>query len=148
MGEDTLPVPPVREVVVGPEVAEAEFNRFADAMDLDVDENAMDVEDRASFSKHKRRLTRAIEQGILVINDDGEAVLTPGNKSSAYTDPITFHERTGAALMAMDGKKAGQDVRKMYAVMGELAKVHPSVFSRLAGSDIKICESLFVLLMD
>lgn len=130
------------------EVAEQEFARFADAMDLDVDTSKLDAEDLAAFNKQRERIIRAMEVGALVINENGEAVYTPQRPTSQHKDPITFHERTGASLMAMDGKKKGQDVAKTYAVMADMCRVHPKVFAGLAGVDIKVCEALFALLMD
>jgi len=133
---------------VAKEVAEQEFNRFAEEMDLDLDTSAMDAEDLTAFNKQKNRIVRAIERGHLVINENGEAVYTPTNNRSKHADPITFHERTGASLMAMDGKKKGHDVAKTYAVMADMCKVHPNVFAGLVGTDVKVCEALFALLMD
>lgn len=130
------------------EVATGEFERFIESMDLYFDTNEMDAEDQTSFNKSKNRLIRSIQKGDLVINDDGEAVFTPANKKSRHKDPITFHERTGASLMAMDGKKKNHDVAKTYAVMADMANCHPKVFAGLMGNDVKICENLFVLLMD
>ncbi len=130
------------------EVAEHEFDRFVECMDLDVDTAGMDSEDLTAFTKQKNRIIRQIERGALVINDEGEAVYTPQNKGSKHTDAITFHERTGASLMAMDGKKKGHDVAKTYAVLADMCKVHPSVFAGLKGTDVKVCEALFALLMD
>lgn len=137
-----------KENVVAREVAEEEFDRFADEMDLDLDTSSMDAEDLTAFNKQKNRLVRAIERGSLVINENGEAVYTPQNAGSKHHDPITFHERTGASLMAMDGKKKGHDVAKTYAVMADMCKVHPSTFAGLKGTDVKVCEALFALLMD
>ena len=133
---------------VAKEVAEQEFERFAEEMDLDLDTSSMDAEDLKAFNKQKNRIIRAIERGHLVINENGEAVYTPNNNRSKQGDPITFHERTGASLMAMDGKKKGHDVAKTYAVMADMCKVHPNVFAGLAGTDVKVCEALFALLMD
>ncbi len=130
------------------EVAEAEFARFADAMDLDLETADMDAEDLTAFKRQKNKILRAIQRGNLVFNDNGEAVYTPSNARSKYTDAITFHERSGASLMAMDGKKKGHDVAKTYAVLADMCKVHPSVFAGLVGQDVKICEALFALLMD
>lgn len=130
------------------ETAQLEFERFIEAMDIDADTSMMDAEDLAAFNKQKGRLIRAISSGALVINDDGEAVYTPSNSKSRYKDPITFHERTGASLMAMDGKKKGHDVRRTYAVMADMCKVHENVFAGLVGVDIKVCEAIFALLMD
>ena len=130
------------------EMAEQEFDQWAEAMDLDLDTADMDAEDLTAFSKQKRRIVRAVQKGALVFNDDGEAVYTPQNAKSKHQDAITFHERTGAAVMAMDGKKKGHDISKTYAVMGGMCKAHPSVFAGLVGIDGKICEAIFALLMD
>lgn len=130
------------------ETANTEFDRFADEMDLDLDVSAMDQEDLTSFNKMRNRLIRSMQRGDLVINESGEAVFTPSRPGSKYKEAITFHERTGASLMAMDGKKRGHDVAKTYAIMGDMCGIHPKSFAMLAGSDIKICESIFALLMD
>ena len=130
------------------ESATNEFDRFTNAMDLDLDTSDMDAEDLTQFNKLKKRIIQAIQNGSLVVNDDGEAVYTPRNARSKYTDAITFHERTGASLMAMDGKKKNHDVSKTYAVMADMCKVHPSVFAGLVGIDGRVCEALFSLLMD
>ena len=130
------------------EVAEVEFERFADAMDIDTEIADMSSDDQAGFMKHKRVVMRAIQYGNLRINENGEAEYTPFRPNSQYKDTLVFHERSGASLMAMDGKKQGQDVAKMYAILADMCKVHPSAFSKLVGTDIKVCESLFALLMD
>jgi len=130
------------------ETAALEFYNFAESMDLDVDLTGMDAEDVAAFNKQKTRIIRAIQKGDLVFNDNGEAVYTPSHDRSKHREAITFHERTGASLMAMDGKKKGHDVAKTYAVMADMCKVHPAVFAGLVGTDVKVCEALFALLMD
>ena len=134
------------ENIIPQEVAEADFDRFVEAMDLFVDPAFMDDEDRTAFEKQKHRLVNAMMIGALSINENGEAVYTP--RRSDYKDPITFHERTGASLMAMDNKKKNQDIAKTYAVMADMTNTHPGVFSKLKGSDIKTCEAIFALLMD
>lgn len=138
----------MREEKVSLEQAELEFENFAEAMDLDDDTARMDDDDRTGFEKQKRRITRAVQYGALVFNDDGEAVYTPQHRRSGHKEPITFHERTGASIMAMDGKKKGHDAAKMYAVLAEMCKVHPKVFAGLVGEDVKVCEAIFAFLMD
>lgn len=125
--------------------AEAEFDRFLEAMDIIADTSEMDEEDLTGFRKQKNRVVKALQGGHLVINDDGEALYTPWRTSVGQ---LHFHERTGASIMAMDGKKKGHDVKKMYAVMGDLCKVETKLFAGLKGPDIKTCEALFALLMD
>lgn len=138
----------ITENLIAPEVAEQDFDRFVEAMDLDLDPAAMDEEDLTAFNKQRSKILRAIERGHLVVNEKGEAVYTPFNTRSKVRDPLTFHERTGASLMAMDGKKKNQEVAKTYAVLADMCKVHPNVFAGLVGTDVKVCEALFALLMD
>lgn len=133
---------------IAPEVAEAEFDRFVEEMDLDLDTSHMDAEDLTAFNKQKRRITTAIERGALVINENGEAVYKPQNSKSNYQEAITFHERTGASLMAMDSKKKGHDAAKTYAIMADMTKLHPGTFAGLMGTDVKTCEAIFSLLME
>ncbi len=130
------------------EVAEKEFERFAEAMDLDLDPSLMDNEDLTAFNKQKRRLIRAIEKGSLVFNEAGEAEYTPVNDRSKHKETLIFRERSGASLMAMDSKKKNHDVAKSYAVLADMCGVPQNVFAGLVGVDVKICEALFALLMD
>ena len=134
------------ENVVAPEMAEKEFDRFVDEMDLDVDTSIMDEEDRTSFDKQKRRIIKAMCNGSLIINENGEAVYAP--QRSNMEKVITFHERTGASMMAMDNKKKNHDIAKTYAVMANMTNEHPGTFAKLKGTDIKVCEALYALLMD
>lgn len=130
------------------EQAEQEFNQWAEAMDLDLDETLMDEDDMRGFMRQKKRILKAVQNGSLVFNDDHEAVFTPQHRNSKTKDPITFHERTGASLMAVDRKKKGHDVARMYAVLADMCNTAPQTFAGLAGEDVKVCEALFALLMD
>lgn len=134
--------------VVDKQTAEAEFERFVDAMDLDLDTSGMDAEDLTAFNKQKNKILQAIQRGHLVINEKGEAEYTPCRPGSIHKEAITFHERTGASLMAMDGKKKNCEVAKTFAVMANMCRVHQSVFAGLVGTDDKVCQALFALLMD
>jgi len=134
------------EIRVATEVAEQEFERFLESMDILIDPTKLDAEDLTAFNKQKQKIVWSIERGYLIINEEGEPVYTPWKTENI--DAITFHERTGASLMAIDGKKKGHDVAKTYAMMADLTGTHPSVFAKLRGMDIKVCESLFNLLMD
>lgn len=130
------------------ETALNEFERWTNSMDLDVDTSGMDEEDLTAFNKQKNKIIRSLELGSMIINDSGEAEYTPRNARSRVKDPIVFRERSGASLMAMDGKKKGYNVTKTYSVLADMCNVHPSVFSGLIGTDIKVCEAVFALLMD
>lgn len=127
------------------EVAEQEFNRFVEAMDLDVDPADMDAEDKKGFEQQKDRIIAAVQSGSLVINDTGEPVFTPQRTEGA--EAITFHEPTGASLMAMDRKKKTEDIGKLYASMGEITKTHASTFSKMKMPDLKVCIAITTLFL-
>ena len=143
---DLKTLPPAGQVAtkkIALEVAEQWFDNWAEAMDLDLDEQFMDEDGIQTFGKIKRRLIKVICDGKLTFNDDGEAVYKPKNMEA-----ITFPECNGAAIMAMDGKKKGHDVEKLYAVMADSCGVPRGTFSKLKGIDWKITTSIFNLLMD
>jgi len=133
---------------VARDVALNEFDRFADMMDLDLNESIMQDEDRAELAKQKNRVVKEIMNGSLVINEIGEAVYMPRHERSVYKEPITFHEHTGASIMAIDGKNHKARVAATHAIMGDMCNVNPLVFAGLVGPDYKICTALFALLMD
>jgi len=136
------------KIKINAELAGVEFERWAEAMDLDHDAEVMDEDDRKSFDRQKRRIVREIMRGSLVINENGEAEFTPRNPESKYTETIVFHERTGASIMALDRYKKDQAAAKTYAMLGDICRVPPKTFSGLVGNDCKVCEALFALLMD
>ena len=120
---------------VAKEVAEAEFDRFVKSMDLDVDPSDMSEEDKEAFQQQKDRL----------INDDGEPVFTPQRTKDA--DTLTFHEPTGASLMAMDRKKKSEDIGKLYAAMADMTRSHASTFSKMRMADLKVCMAITTLFL-
>jgi hypothetical protein len=133
---------------IDPETAERDFERWADNHRLDLETELMDDEDLDGFKKQKRKVILAIMRGDLVINANNLAEYTPYHKDSVRQEPIIFNDRSGASMLAGTNIKKDDDGKKAYAVMGDMCKVHPSVFASLHGDDIKVCEALFALLMD
>jgi len=133
---------------VAHEVALAEFDRFADMMDLDLDESLMQDEDRAELAKQKKRIVKEICNGSLVVNELGEVVFTPRHARSKYKEPLTFHEQSGASIMAIDSKSHKARVGAVHAILGDMCGVNANVFASLVGSDYKVCTAIFALLMD
>lgn len=133
------------ESKVALEVAEQEFSRFVELMDLDVETSGMDEEDRKSFEQQKHRILVAIQAGALIINEAGEPVYTP--QRSSGTGPITFYEPTGASLMAMDRRKKGEDVSKLYAIMSDITKTHVSTFAKMRIADLKVCQAVLTFFL-
>ena len=128
---------------VAEEVAEEEFKRFAESMYLDIDPKGMDDEDKKGLEAAKRTFVRAVMDGSLVVNEKGVPIFTPRMNEGAK--PLTFNEPTGAVFIAMDGKKSGHDVARLYASLAELTGVNPSTFAKMAERDLRVCRSIFTL---
>lgn len=129
---------------VATKLAEEEFGKFIEAMELDVDPDGMDDEDKASFVSAKRVILKCIESNHLVVNEDGEPVYTPrkGDKS-----PITFHEPTGASYMAMDQKKKNHDMTKLYSVLADMTEEPIQRFAKMKARDTKVCQAIIGLFL-
>lgn len=133
------------EMVVDREVAESEFDRFCEAMDLDVDPAGMDDGDKRSFESARRQLIKAICAGHLAVDEQGQPVYTP--RVGPACDPITFYEPSGASLMAMDQKKKGHDVAKLYATMADMTRQPLVRFSKMKERDLKVCRAVTLLFL-
>jgi len=131
------------EPKVSQEVADAEFDRFAEAMDLDVDTSRMDTEDVETFKTSRRRVTDAIMRGSLAIDDAGQPVYQP----LAGGDAITFYEPTGATFMAMDGKKKDHDFERTFSLLADMTRQLPKRFATMKQRDLKLCRTILGLFL-
>ncbi len=135
----------MKEFKIDAETAESEIERFAEAMDLDLDTSKMDEEDRKAFDQQKRVLTLSIQKGNLIINDKGEPVFTPTMGDNL--DPLTFYEPDGASFMTMDKMKKNADVAKMFGIMADMTKTHSKVFAKMKNRDSKVCQAIVTLFL-
>ena len=127
------------------EVAENEFDRFTELMDLDVNTEGMSADDKRDFTLQRSRIIEVIQSGSLTVNEDGCPVYIPRMKDDA--SPITFYEPTGASYMAMDRKKLGEDMAKLFATMADMTKTSSGLFSKMKGRDLKICMAITTLFL-
>lgn len=131
-------------VKVAREVAEQEFNRFCDAMDVDRNTSRMPDEDAKEFNEVKAILLDALQIGVLQIDDEDCAVVYP---KKGGIKQIKFNELCGADYVAMDNKKDTQSFAKMFAMMGSITKLPPATFSKLKKFDAKVCLSIAKLFL-
>lgn len=136
-----------KEVKIVWEVAENDFKNWCEDQDIDDDVKTMDEDDQKGFENSKRRIIRAVIAGHLIFNDDGLAEYTPHREKSSFKDTLTFHEYTGGDLSAgLDGNKKNQNVKATYKTMAKVCKCRSIVFDKMAGPDLKVCQSIFMLL--
>lgn len=131
---------------ISKEVAESEFNRFTEKMDLDVNTEGMSADDKRDFTIQKDRLVRSIMGGSLTIDEAGQPTYTP-QRAGGEVNPIIFYEPTGASYIAMDRKKVGEDMGKLFATMADITQTSSGLFSKMKNADLKVCMSITTLFL-
>jgi hypothetical protein len=129
------------------EVCEAEFERFAEAWDLDTDVATMEEEDRDSFRTVKRRITRAIGNGSATVNDDGSLTYAFRFSSIEGTESLTFRVPSGNAILQWDRYKERQSIHKLNSFLGNMTSSSPAIFAKIDGRDIKVCQAVAQLFL-
>lgn len=129
------------------ETAEVEFQRFVDAMHLDVDTESMDADDAKSFRPLKKKIIKALCNGSLVINEQGEPIYTPVNSDN--NEPIQFYKMDGSQLMTPSSNGSDQNqMKKLFSIMQSITKKPTGYFSKLAvNPDVKICMAITTLFL-
>jgi len=132
---------------INPEMAEAEFKRWADVWDIDDDLDDMDLEAKEDFNGHKRRITKAIKKGRAFISDDGSTVTYNLIEPVAETSKIEMRIPKGDSWLLMDKYKEKQQFHKFNAFMSASSKVYPKIFSSMDGRDLKFFQSVTALFL-
>lgn len=145
MSEETPRTPPVVVDKIDAETAEQELKRFTDAMELDLDVEGLDDNDRKDTENSVRLVIKNICSGDLVINSNDLPEYTP--KRSTRTEAIVFKEPTGATLMAIDKKKDTAKVAQIHALLGSITGNSEKVFANMAHSDVKVCSAVLMLFL-
>lgn len=126
-------------------VAKKEFDRWAEAWDVDTAREHMDEDDRKGFDNMRHRIERAIMAGRLVVSEDGSVVeqaLLGGDKNK-----IVYQIPTGAAWLTMDQHKEKQGMHKIFSYLAAMSKQPSRYFSNMDGRDIKVAQDIAVLFL-
>ena len=133
-----------KETKINKEMAEAEFQRWCDAMDIETDAEFFEEEDDiSSFKKNKSKVVRSIMDGSTIINDEGLLVYTTRRKEKQKT--YTFNEFYGSILISMEKIEGGN--ARMFTGCGEITQTSQGDFSSMKGSDLALSQAVFILLM-
>lgn len=136
------------EAKVAREVAEAEFEKWVKAMGLSrkLDPDKLDDEDRKDLAKNRGTILDAIEDGPLVVNEEGEFEYTPqiGVGDSKDRTPVRFYEPDGACLMQMDQAKQDALVHREFKLLAAVTKRTSNYFAKMKNRDLDICKAILV----
>lgn len=130
---------------INPDMAESEFQRFAEAWDIELDLEGFSSEDKDEYDTQKRRIIRAIMKGRAFISDEGLTVTYELIQPIAETSKIEMNIPKGDAYLAMDKFKEKQGIHKLNAFMAASSKVNPKIFSSMDGRDLKFFQAVTTL---
>lgn len=133
--------------VVDKQTALDDLDRFAEEMGLDLDTSSMDEEDIKSLDKLKGQLVKAMQDGHLVIDGEGQAVFTPSHPKSKDIGQLIFKEPRASSFMSMDRTKKNQDFKKLNMLIAEMVGQDVAVIGRLYNRDYKIVQAIVMLFL-
>lgn len=128
------------------EVAEEDFERFADAWDLDIDIGTMTEEDAEDFAAQKRKIIRQIVQGRAAVNESGNIVYRLFEPVGTLSE-VTLTRPRGRAYMDMDKAKEGKNVTKFTNLIAASIRQIPMIISRMDGVDVKFLQAVYTLFL-
>lgn len=130
----------MKDYKITKDVALEDFDRWASAWRIEIDEAELNEEDKTSFEDQKSKIVRAVQNGYLTISEDGTELVLDTNKGA-----VTFKEPTGAAYLATDQHK--KDMASSFAYMGAMTGRPAKFWSDVRGADIKIAQAVTSLFL-
>lgn len=112
---------------VAKEVAEVEFARMCQLARVDTDDSEWSEDDKVEWSEQKAALMKLIQNGTLLVADDGRPTLCG----------LTFNGPTGADVMVVGSGKTPTD--GMIAAMAQMCGVDRGAFAKLHAKDYYSC---------
>lgn len=123
------------------EVAQKEFERWANAWRIEIEESELSEEDQESFNEQRRKVVKAIEKGYLTVSEDGAELVLDTDKG-----PVTFSEPKGAAYLSMDQHK-NKNMASSFGFMGSMTGTPAKFWSSVRGADVKIAQAITALFL-
>ncbi len=119
-------------------IYEDEFNRWAEAWEIDPDTDDMTQLDRDDFNIQKSQIIKAMKKGRMKYNDETEAMEYTVSRSSVTMDkPICMKRSKGSTYISMDKYKDREGVHKTFSMMASMCGVPVAILSNLDGIDLK-----------
>ncbi len=126
--------------------AKEEFEAWLELMDMHPDPARMDPDSLSGFRDLSTTITRALEQGHLVTNAEGnfelqlktqKAAKDGGNRSLGT---LVFYEPSGLAARQMDKGKG--DMAKLYQFAAAMTKSDPALLDEMLERDLRVVRAI------
>ena len=129
-------------------IYEDEFNRWAEAWEIDPDTDDMTQLDKDDFKVQKAQIIKAMKKGRMKYNDETDAMeYTVSRSEIDMTKPISMKRPKGSTYISMDKYKDREIVHKTFYVMAEMCGIPVAVLSKLDGIDIKPIQAVATIFL-
>lgn len=126
------------------EVAEEEFDNFAEAWDIENDTASMTEEDLASYNKQKRAVVNAMMKGYVTIDDEANLIHKLRSPIGDITE-LKYSIPTGEVYTAIS--KAKKNSNLIFVTLSKMTGKHSSVFDKMNGLDAKFAVGVATLFL-
>ncbi len=118
------------------EVANAEFERWAESNELSIDTSTFDQDELKSFEAFRQKFIARMQKGQLVVEDDGDLLFTP----KGSTEQLRFNEPTGMLLSAR--MKNDDDTQAARRMLAQWTGAKPATFAEMPLRDFTFCSEI------
>lgn len=129
------------------EVAEQEFESWAEAWEIDTDQDDFDEDELASFKSLKKKIVKAIMLGRAVVLNDGEEIQYTLKNARGEISQFLLVMPLGNAYTAMDKHKAAEYNKKQNQYIAAMIKQPPALLTKLSGIDLKFLQAVSSLFL-
>lgn len=129
------------------EVAEAEFERFIDAWEIDADVDTMSLEDAKSFEQQKRKIIIQLKRGRARVTENGD-ILYELKKPVGRVSEITLTYGHGASYWDMDKARGEKYIAKLNHYICDAIGQANSVLLKMSSIDVKFIYGVYGLFLN
>jgi hypothetical protein len=130
------------ESVCDRQTAEADFERWVGVSRIVMDVEGREEDDVRDKGLDKIIIIKAIQDGRLVIDEEGQAIFTPLDR-----DPLTFRKPHGRIVASMDKVKSNHDGAKALTLIASLTGTNRGTIGAMEYADFSVCESIVNLFL-
>ncbi len=139
-GEDfeceNLDVTEKKDLAITREMAEKEFQGWAEHLRLDTNEDDMDVEEKSDFLAIKKKFIYSLLHGFTETEENGNLILNLINSINGKSQIVFRRSFKGSTFVVMDRYKDSQNVHKTIAFLGAWVGVDPKVLMKMDAIDL------------
>lgn len=134
---------------ISKEVANKDFESWADAIGIDYDTDGMNSEDKADFEKLKNPIIKAITDGRCVVDGNKlEYTIERCEKAEGLIGrKVNIDAPTGAIYTGMDGFKETQNVHRLNGAMSAMTGLDIGIFPKLDIRDYSFFKAVVQLFL-